>query len=249
MPARLASVLLVGLLLGSAHAAPPTDRPRITFVLPGNVSVVSPERAAQLFKDLQADRDIAHRYPIDGCYARAHLMGRRLAEVGITPGKIWAFDDRAMDDKKSPTRLRVRTPNHPAGTVAWRYHVAPILGVREASGRVRTHVFDPSLFGQPVPVARWLKRMVDQKADFIPRIDLTAWGEAPRRLNGSRYAGQGYWPGADPGVNLDSVARLTMIRYLPLQGSNRTLVVPRGAPVAMVVEQPQPPAIPDGTRK
>lgn len=234
-------LLLVGILVGyPVRGAEPAAK--ITFRLPSGVSVVSAARAKQLFVRVKEERDIAYRYAVDGCYARTHLMGRRLSEEGVVVGKIWAFDDRAMLDKKKPSRIQVRTPYHPRGVVSWKYHVAPIVGVRDGTGKVRTQVLDPSMFEEPVPVVQWMKRMVDLKIRFIPRIDLTPWGQAPKRGDGTRYPGQGYWPGEDPGPNLDSVARLTMQRYLPLQGSGRILVTARGAPVAMSIpegEEPQ----------
>ena len=46
----------------------------MTLRLPAGVSVVSRARASQVFAQLKGQKQIAFRYPIDGCYARAHLM-------------------------------------------------------------------------------------------------------------------------------------------------------------------------------
>jgi hypothetical protein len=210
-----------------------TTRPKVTLRLPAGVSVVSGSQAAEVFARVKAQREIAFRYPLDGCYARAHLMGRLMLEMGVRPGKVWAFDDRAMADKKAPPRLYARTGNHPKGEVWWKYHVAPLLGVRDAGGKVRMHVIDPSLFDEPVPLARWQGRMMHPSIRFAARLDVTAWDQPPRRDDGGRFAGRGYWPGADPASNLDAAAKVTMMKYKPLQGTDRAPAPPRRpAPVA-----------------
>lgn len=183
------------------------------------ISIVSLERAYQLFRQLAVRKDIAFRYPSDGCYARAHLMGRQLQEVGLKPGKGWAFDDRAMTDRKAAPRLFATTRNHPRGFVFWKYHVAPLLYVREPGGSPVAYILDPSLFERPTRLSAWQRRMVHPRIGFAARLDVTPWGVPPKDGTGRRMPGTGYWPSSDPGP-LDTAARRTMAMYKPHEGTD-----------------------------
>ncbi len=194
-------------------SGPTTDR------VVGGISVVSPSKAQQVFKQVAGRPDIAFRYPTDGCYARAHLMGVQMQQMGLKPGKAWAFDDKAFVDRSAMPRLVALTDAHPKGYVAWKYHVAPVLKVQEQGGQVATYVIDPSLHKAPVPLATWQKRMMHPKVGFTPRLDVTVWGQPPRDGNGKRLPGSGYWPGEDPG-DLTTEARKTMVMYKPHQGTD-----------------------------
>src|SRR5262245_42007789 len=57
-----------------------------TGALPAEETVTY-KQAAQVFRWLAGQRDIAFGYPSDGCYARAHLMIRRMQERGYRPYK------------------------------------------------------------------------------------------------------------------------------------------------------------------
>src|SRR5207249_4731468 len=107
--------------------------------------LVKEAKAGEVFKWMARQRDIAYRYPIDGCYARAQLMVERMQKQGFYPFKVWAF---ANGDS-----LYARTRNHPRGHVTWSYHVAPVLRVRQENKTQRWYVIDPSLFDRPMPIA------------------------------------------------------------------------------------------------
>jgi hypothetical protein len=139
---------------------------------------------------------IPFHYPIDGCYARAQLMADRLTEMGYASEKVFAISraggaglhvrsDYASDMRlpNEPFASNVRFPaggpfaNEPvcAGnetgqqsqpTVTWWYHVAPIIRVRDAQGRVEPHVLDPSMENGPVTVSVWTHQMRNE--DFVP---------------------------------------------------------------------------------
>src|SRR5262245_7911461 len=74
-------------LLRPNGGTPAPVRPTVTVRLPAGVSVVSWAKASQVFAQMKGQRQIAFRYPIDGCYARAHLMGKLMIGMGLQPGK------------------------------------------------------------------------------------------------------------------------------------------------------------------
>ena len=160
--------------------------------------VLTWKQASDIFRLMKDQKDIAFGYRNDGCFARAHCMVRRMQSLGVTPGKAWAF--------ANPDALVVRTPR---GVVEWRYHVAPTVRVRLATGDYDL-VIDPSLFDRPVSPAAWLGAM-RQKGKGAPHLSLTAWGEAPVLASGDRAPGTGYWPGDDP-PDVDAAARAEMAK-------------------------------------
>jgi hypothetical protein len=187
--------------------------------LSDGISVVSLARAFEVYKAVAGRGDIAFRYPTDGCYARAHLMGLQMVRMGLRPGKVWAFDDEAMANK-GPSRLVALTTAHPKGFVSWRYHVAPVLKVRTKTGKVVTCVIDPSLHDSPVSLTTWRQRMIHPRVSFTPRLDVTAWGVAPKDGVGKRVRGSGYYPGPDPPGDLTRLAMAKMAEFKPHQGTN-----------------------------
>jgi hypothetical protein len=171
---------------------------------------VTMKQAKAIFTWMKTQRDIAFRYPADGCYARAHLMVRRLQEAGYKPYKAWSFQNGES--------LYARTKNHPQGYVTWKYHVAPILRVRFTDGNQAWYVIDPSLFKAPVTVTKWRDGQKRPKAKYTPYLTLTRIGQAPLDVNRKRLPGSGYWPGHDPREGMDKHASRTMKRYKPWEG-------------------------------
>ncbi len=159
---------------------------------------IEADQAAAIFAEFAAAGDLSLRFPADGCYARTHLMVRRLLGQGLTPSKVWAFAASATD------LLWTETPDHPEGRVQWGYHVAPVLVVREPDGEMRGRVFDPLLFDRPVLVEEWRSALHD-----TPTLVQTAPGDPPLPARG----GSGYWPGPDPLEGPDIHARETLEEY------------------------------------
>jgi hypothetical protein len=164
----------------------------------GSTDDIEPDPAAVIFAEFKAAEDLALRFPADGCYARTHLMIRRLLDRGLAPSKVWAFAASATD------LLWTETPDHQDGRVEWRYHVAPVLGVRGPDSDMREVVLDPLLFDRPVPVEEWRIALHD-----TPTLIRTAPGEPPLPALG----GTGYWPGPDPLEGTDAHARETLEDY------------------------------------
>ncbi len=63
----------------------------------GSPDAIEPDQAAEIFAELTAAEDLALRFPADGCYARTHLMVRRLLDRGLAPSKVWVFAASATD--------------------------------------------------------------------------------------------------------------------------------------------------------
>jgi hypothetical protein len=180
-----------------------------TFKLPESETVTL-RMVGALFTWMANQRDIAFRYPTDGCYARAHLMMRRLQKAGYKPCKVWSFQNGEP--------LYARTKNHPNGFVTWKYHVAPLLRVRFENGSQRWYVIDPSLFGKPVTIAKWRDGQKRPGSKYSPYVALSRSGHAPLDINRRRLPGTGYWPALDPREGADRHALETMKRYKPREG-------------------------------
>lgn len=119
------------------------------------LSVLSESEATKAFNELASRKDIPYGYPKDGCFARAHKMGKLLEDKGIISGK--AFIEGA---------LYVDTDEY--GTLNWGYHVAPIVMVKKDS-EIVPYIFDPSLFSKPVPYKEWKEAMVSPSRGTFER--------------------------------------------------------------------------------
>jgi hypothetical protein len=184
---------------------------------------VTVKKVETIFSWAARQKDIAYRYPADGCYARAHLLVRRLQKAGFKPYKVWS-----MQNGKP---LYVRTRNHPRGYVTWKYHVAPVLRVRYANNEQAWYVIDPSMFSKPVLISTWRNAQQWPNSKYTPHVTVTRIGVAPLDPQRRRLRGSGYWPGTDPVEGLDRHAVRIMKRYKPWEGK-----LPRSRSVAATEE-------------
>jgi hypothetical protein len=195
----------------STRPIPKVQPRRPTAGLPLGETVTY-KKSVEVFNWMARQSDIAFRFPVNGCYARAHLMCQRMIRNKFRPRKIWSFPNGET--------LFARTRNNPKGYVTWRYHVAPVLRVRlDASAKTqRWYVIDPSLFTRPVTVAQWERAQMRTKVSSKPFLTITRIGEAPTGIDRKRKPGSGYWPGPDPPGGPDAHAVATMRKYKPWQG-------------------------------
>lgn len=107
---------------------------------------------------------IPFRYPVDGCFARAHAMRRILLDNGYDCQKIFLYGNLAA--KKDCC-------------VTWGYHVAPLIYVNTSSGTV-TKVLDPSLFDSPVSVDTWVNGCLNSSCWSIVQ-------ETSRKITDGKY--------------------------------------------------------------
>jgi hypothetical protein len=117
------------------------------------LSVLEPDEAQELFKELAGRRDIPHRYLADGNYARAHKMVWILEDQGVVAAKVWATGEFYLD--------------WAFGEAGLRYHVAPLVYVRGAGRVAVLRVLDPSLFDQPVTYQVWKAKLLAKAASKL----------------------------------------------------------------------------------
>lgn len=161
------------------------------------VPVISQERAIEVFDLLKQMNNIAYGYTDDGCYARAHLMCRKLFDTGLMPEKAWAFE----------TEHRELIVKFPHGEQTWWFHVAPVLNVEDGKGGHTQMVFDPSLFDGPVTLKEW-GDIMQAGAD---QIFIVPCGKAPGYYRGD------YTPYHRTGWATDAKAEKVMNEYVQLQ--------------------------------
>ncbi|EQC45377.1 protein-glutamine glutaminase family protein [Bacteriovorax sp. Seq25_V] len=169
------------------------------------LSVVTLEKAKELFKKARQRDDIAWGYTEDGCYARAHLMTEMFKDAGVKADKVWA-------------RGRLTIPNGYGAT--WSYHVAPILHVLQDDGSVKKMVIDPSISNEPTSVDEWLKTMKVSNKDV-------AINDYPSPMNAKSFGkvsvsfsnDEPYWPMFNDydKQTKDDMAEATMSEYLMYQ--------------------------------
>jgi hypothetical protein len=106
------------------------------------LSILTLDRAQELFNKLASNKDIPFTYAKDGCFARAHKMAMLLDEEKIISGKAF------MQGKFFAQTI--------SGPAFWTYHVAPIVLVKVGE-ELKPYIFDPSMFNRPVTMAEWKK--------------------------------------------------------------------------------------------
>jgi hypothetical protein len=112
------------------------------------LTLLTEQEASQVFKTLKDDEDNSFNYPLDGCYARAHLMASRMDDMGIISGKAFVEGD-----------LYVSTT---IGEAHWSYHVASLVLMKVNGVNVPT-VIDPGMFDKPVSFEVWKKKLLSDK--------------------------------------------------------------------------------------
>ena len=183
------------------------------------VSVITQKEADALFKSFTDDIKIPFRYPFDGCYARATAMAKTAEDKKIIMGKVFV---------EGTLIAETGLPEYPV--VAWGWHVAPMLYVKNASGKVEIQVFDPGLFDHPVPLDQWKRKMLLEVPDHPASITATYFGsrfqyfrsqKIPLKDEPNRESFKAKWKKEDfegeYGVNL------TFKKYRPYQDFSKFL--------------------------
>lgn len=113
---------------------------------------VSETRANELFRALADADDIPHHFVDEGCHLRAHLMNKRLEDLGVYSEKVFLRPLSGAD-------LKIPSERSPIGFTLGIFHTAPCILVKADDGTVSRKVIDPSLFDRPVSVEEWAEHM------------------------------------------------------------------------------------------
>lgn len=117
------------------------------------LSVLSSERALEVFNLLKNDEDNSFNYPPEGCFARAHRMAQLMDEMDIVSGKVFLEGVFHMESKYEE--------------YAWSYHTASVVLVRDKNNKLTPTIFDPSLFERPVTIEEFKNRLMkDSRSKF-----------------------------------------------------------------------------------
>ena len=109
----------------------------------------TPEQVDGIAARVGADPAVPHEYILDGCYARAHILANEFNHEGFSAEKLFVISDREG----------FVAGNHLLPQVRWKYHVAPLITLRLASGELTTRVMDLSFERNgTLSVAEWLSR-------------------------------------------------------------------------------------------
>lgn len=109
------------------------------------LTVLSAERAQEVFSILAKDEENSFNFPMDGCYARAHRMAQLMDEMDIVSGKAFIEGNLYVDSKEVE--------------IGWSYHVASLIAVKK-NGKIIPTVIDPVLFNRPVPYTEWKAKLL-----------------------------------------------------------------------------------------
>lgn len=165
------------------------------------ISVIDQSKANELFRKFVQNKEIPFKYPIDGCYARAHEMARMAEREKTLMGKIFVEGD---------LQVKIQSKNW-GSDFRWGFHVAPIAFVKRSNGKTELMVFDPTLFGRPATVSEWKQKMLVSTNGFKARIRYTYYGARFQYLkNTENYKTE--WSQSD----LEHV-KATFEKYFPLQ--------------------------------
>lgn len=126
-----------------------------------SVSVVTEQKAQELFREMLSKDYIPFHYPQEGCFARAHEMTWLMEGKGVITGKVFLTGN-----------LRVETRYSPSGFVAWNWHVAPFLAVKK-NNKILLFVIDPSMESQAVTLDDWIAHQTTARGTFYTDLDYT----------------------------------------------------------------------------
>ena len=123
-----------------------------------NLSVISKMTLRNIFDVLKGfDDELVFSEYGNGCESRAHEIARMLDEICIESAKVFVESDKIQLTGK---------------TWWWGYHVAPIVLVNEGQ-KINPYVLDPSLFGEPVSLTKWLGKLKEVNPKNTYDISLT----------------------------------------------------------------------------
>lgn len=125
------------------------------------VTVLSRDAAQLLFNVQRRDAELPFEFIIDGAYARAYVMGRRMDEAGVITGKAFITGNIVFDTEEFGPGVELS------------YHVAPVVVVRQGT-RTALYVIDPGIMKGPATYEDWLAFFRKNKATRIDGEAITS---------------------------------------------------------------------------
>jgi hypothetical protein len=161
--------------------------PRRLFDTPRPLSSapITEEKAIKLMKKFHQIPSLAFNYTEDGCYARAHMMAYYLEKKGIQTEKVWLSGGLRPTDFPS---------------IAWRYHVAPVVWVT-SQGQTKRMVLDRALSPFPLTLEEWSLKMgaTPGTHPHVPESTMKSFLDQTSPPPGiTLSAGTAYMPGENP---------------------------------------------------
>lgn len=192
---KLASILLTAILCFNVFANEMAKLHSRINNQDVEMSVLSIEESNHFFSLMANDAEIPFNYPKDGCFVRAHMMAHKLEEQGIIVAKSFLIG-------------RIMVPTS-MGPEVWRYHVAPMVMVRDQNEQLVPTIFDPSLFDHPVSLDEFRKLLSRSRGSrIVSEFYTNRFSISPENQN-DIYSE--YQPGLEAAVN----SMLAHIRSLP----------------------------------
>ncbi|KYG65522.1 hypothetical protein AZI86_00130 [Bdellovibrio bacteriovorus] len=120
-------------------------------------SLLTPDEAQSLFKEMAAQDHIAFKFPVDGCFDRANEMTRLMLLKGIKPlkGFLSVREEKGGGYKHY---LQLADKAKPDDPWRWTDHVAPVVMVQD-KGKMVPYVIDPSAETKAVTFEQWKKNL------------------------------------------------------------------------------------------
>lgn len=130
---------------------------------PARLTPIDLSRARELFQRIKNDSRYSFRNPVDGCFARSHLVAAELQRQGIASAKAWLYEGNGR-------RLRVEREGR---RYEWEFHVANLIAVKK-DGCVELMVLDPGVADGPVTVAEWRAAQTRHAPDQPTRLKISS---------------------------------------------------------------------------
>lgn len=150
----------------------------------GEATVLSEADAQMVYRELKNDRFIAWDGGKNFCNARAHEAARVMNMNGIQSAKIFVSHVNENDKLRMSWTVAGKYPT----STEWDYHVAAVVLVKGADGKLTPYALDPSTQPKAVPVETWIGKMIAHKPNM----------EIRREYRSNQYYTRGYKIDGDP---------------------------------------------------
>ena len=114
---------------------------------------ITMQNARELFNEALQMEEIIWSNTLEACNARAHLMSRKFESLGVYVDKVWPSGSILIKEG--------------ADFFEWSFHVAPVVYVKSAKGKIVKIVIDPSLFDEPVLLDKWVDKLNFYQHDVV----------------------------------------------------------------------------------